>query len=486
MGNILGLLLLWLPLQLHAETKVDTFGFTTTADNKWLVSGVFPEHNSLFLAKFSITGDLDSDFGMQTYPLSNENYFDHHSVAYPDNQVVLFSLYPKKTVQLQLRRILANSKPDLTFGKGGIADFEMETFPEEMKNSVYEANGKIFSIGCFPSKDSCKPSVSKVLQNGKRDTAFGKNGVVFLPEEFKLKSPKTAEVDLAGNLYISGQTFLLKLDSKAEPFKSFGNDGYADLKSFQNTGSALYIDSHQKIYFVGEVGEQIQVIKINKDGTIDKNFAKEGLLQVPTKIGKISTKKIFPTKDNQFVVGGNFENDKELGVFFIKFDQNGKLDKAFGKNGFQWLVLTKDTFYSRKLGLHLKSFQVNGLDIFQPSIGGHTLFPMISWNPYYQYSKNFSFYLNIGTFLGINASGPFLGLEYALLVGFHPHRSWVIKAGGGAQTWVNYSGTAPLIKSEVAWLLPKKFILDRFFVGYSYLINITPTHFISLGVGIEW
>jgi hypothetical protein len=141
-------------------------------------------------------------------------------------------------------------------------------------------------------------------------------------------------------------------------------------------------------------------------------------------------------------------------------------------------ILTFHPFYS---------FRVFPVYIFQ-KFGGFSFATGVSWNPTEFLNKALRFSGQVGFYVpNAITEGFFVVLDTEVFIGYRFLPRFELEVGGGAQTWVNYSGMVPTASVSLSFMFQKVLfnmaLANRIFVGYSIIPAENLTHNIRLGLG---
>lgn len=153
-------------------------------------------------------------------------------------------------------------------------------------------------------------------------------------------SAMPAEASLPRVMFVAGdKTHEVPLDLKVLPLsgsldKSFGDNGVLRYKmgvSRKNDhGFILATTRDEKILIGGQKNERFAIVRLNKDGTVDKSFGKEGTAIAPAVKGQI--RRIIVLSDES-IIGIGQKYNLNGSISMAKFQKNGEPDPSFGKNG---------------------------------------------------------------------------------------------------------------------------------------------------------
>lgn len=116
--------------------------------------------------------------------------------------------------------------------------------------------------------------------------------------------------------------------------KTFGSGGVMQMKLGvylkRDHANALAATADEKILVGGQKDERFAVYRLNRNGTVDKGFGKEGLAVGTGAKGTVYKLLVLP--DGGVIAVGS-DQYESAGLVLAKFTKDGKLDTTFGKGG---------------------------------------------------------------------------------------------------------------------------------------------------------
>lgn len=289
-------------------------------------------------------GDKDPSFGTNGIigipePLS---FLDIASLAVEPTTDVEQKLYIScrdKQAHNWIVRLLENGTIDESFGEAGYT-----SIPESQKSgssfTVYEfiflESGSMIAIGSVMTQIHGQiffaPAATCITSDGVIDTSFGDEGFVV----FELPLPANRS---------SGQTTGSESDFKQALSR---NREYSQKSLGVSNGRARKVKSSE-LLFVGSIKDQWNehigsyIVKINPDGTLDKNFGQEGCVLIEDMSESTARR----------VDCGHYDVDRQGGIVVLgvnrimgeptetvafKYDANGVPDRGFGESGMVQII----------------------------------------------------------------------------------------------------------------------------------------------------
>ena len=252
-----------------------------------------------------------------------------------------------------IARFLPDGLLDSSFGNSGFAGFASRGGTSDM---IKQTDGKILIVASLLSEDDKSHYfVARFQPNGAFDSAFGINGMSFIPDFKDFSGYDKIRLEQDGRIIIAGagQTdaeylepeymILSRLSADGAFDYSFGSGGRILQKVpdyFAVEDGALAIQKDSKILLGGfaerggDDSRDFVLIRYKSDGKLDNSFGTGGIVVTQGINGEDVTKGILLQPDGKIVLGGT-----SAGYNFItymaalRYETNGVLDKTFGNGG---------------------------------------------------------------------------------------------------------------------------------------------------------
>lgn len=322
---------------------------------------VFP----LLLGTFSIShaqnGSLDGSFGTNGIAKiylnqQMEGAYFADMVTLPDDKIVVIGSIRENVNNLFIAQFTVDGQLDTTFGNMGISEMDpsLGGYDNGMGLDV-QSDGKIVFTGSSIIDGNLHVLVGRLDANGVFDDTFANFGTL-------LFSPNNSDygynVDVAsdGKILISatavinnmGVMTIYRLDSNGDFDLSFGVFGTKNVtvvsNLFPETPTRLTVGSDNSVYMVGYNGEtpgRGLICKLDANGQLDNTFAGDGTQAVQMPTSELRFNDVVSNEDGAlWIVGTEMFNDHSNTVLF-KIKADGQLDNAFGQNGKITVVSTQ-------------------------------------------------------------------------------------------------------------------------------------------------
>lgn len=257
------------------------------------------------------------------------------------------------------------------FANSGILiEDESNVYDEEALDVAVLSDGKIIVLGNRYNGLNKDIILQRYLADGTLDTSFGLSGT-FTYDGGRNDIASGVLVKNDGKILIVGQIdqyqagneniLLMRLNSDGTLDSTFGNNGIitTNISEYGETGHSLALQSDNKIVVAGEVtigGNDIQavVIRYDENGSLDNTFGASGLFMYDG-VGEDKAYSIAIQADDKIVVTGSssqaYPNVALTDVLLLRLDTSGSLDTAFGSSG----VVRYDSIYESGNGVTIQS-----------------------------------------------------------------------------------------------------------------------------------
>lgn len=286
----------------------DYYGSRCTAlkqDGKFVSVGNtwdFPNPNKLVIAQYLSNGNLDSSFGNNGIAFTSFNFgvsifIASSLVIQPDNKIIVGGgIYHDfvMTEYFVLIRYQANGKIDSSFGTNGIVFTYIGPYPKEnFLSALYLQNdGKILAGG--HSDGFC---LIRYSQDGLVDSSFAENGIFTNRDEDGFITDIAVQPD--GKIIIVG-------------------------------GTRQYLWGDENLF-----NADFKIMRLRPQGIIDSSFGVYGVTRTDflNNFDQISSCKLL-LDGNILVNGAAYNGDQEIWYsVFAKYRNNGHLDSTFATGG---------------------------------------------------------------------------------------------------------------------------------------------------------
>jgi len=264
-------------------------------------------------------GSLDTSFGTNgkviTDLSSSSTDFAQDGIQLPDNKILVAGYTTLNGTDNLLLKYLPNGTLDVSFGINGISIIKLGNDKSQIRKIATQSDGKIILAGRSGSITSYA-TIARVNSDGTLDTTFGTNGIT--------KKISGSESDI----------------------------------------QSLHLLPDDKIIVVGYVlnnNADIQVIKLNADGSFDTNFGTNGVAVI--NFDALPQRAFCAVMNgDKILIGGVVSNPNESSLL-LQLNSNGSIDTTFGTNGYSYAQFGANLYdyYDRFLSIKIVKNKIYGV-----------------------------------------------------------------------------------------------------------------------------
>lgn len=206
---------------------------------------------------------------------------------------------PLYSFSMLVIRLLPDGSPDSAFGVNGFAEVNISQADDYAYAMMEQPDHKILLAGtAIDPLFQNQPVVVRLLEDGSLDSAFGVNGVAYLP--------------------------VIDLDNRLNSI-SLMNDG------------RIVVSGHygKPLTSTGQFDFDMLIARLNSDGSFDTSFGNNGMLLDTVSVDYVDD--LFGmdvTANNEIIVSGYTTNpDFSYDLIVLKYDSTGVRDSSFANNG---------------------------------------------------------------------------------------------------------------------------------------------------------
>lgn len=325
-------------------------------DNNFYI--LHPDFDSFTISAFNNSGNALTSFGNAgnvkiDYPEFRVDFSGSCHIALTLDGKFMVAMvqkvYPEmgEDHEIVIYRLLNDGTLDTTWGNNGIL-IEPEHKTYQIGDLLVNGNGKVVVTGNFKVEGEVTQLIThRWNDDGTFDTSFSGGGIAFHDDEVIVNSMVAAEnheLLFVGKTDETDSKFVLGgYDNVGNNNSGFSTKKFLPTDPFIQNGSLekfLLLPSG-KLLACGKVtltdgSKRGIVIRINSDGTLDTNFAENGVY-MPNVVQQGADVSIAKQDDGKLVtVGGHAFDDTNGGLVapaIARFLPNGKLDESFGYRG---------------------------------------------------------------------------------------------------------------------------------------------------------
>jgi len=304
----------------------------TQSDGKIVVVGVDATGNSVYVARYTAVGSLDTTFNTTGY-LVDTNGGAAHGIALQSDGKIVVSGVDSAGNSVYVARYTTAGALDTTFNTTG---YIVDTSGSEAYDLAIQSDGKIVVVGIDPTGDSINSVyVSRYTTAGALDTTFNTTGYlvdtngssaygVALQSDGKIVIAGTDAAD--DYMYVARYTTAGALDT------TFNTTGYiVDTNGGAASGVAIQSDDGKIVVTgVNPAGNSIYLARYTTAGALDTDFSTDGYL-VDTN-GAVAYGLTIQADGKIVIVG---QDTAFNSVYLARYLSDGSLDTvANGGSGF--------------------------------------------------------------------------------------------------------------------------------------------------------
>ena len=334
---------------------VSALGIARGANGQLLVVGGFFDfagaggQGDFALVRYSAGGGLDKSFGsggrVSTAFTAPVNSTFAAAAAQADGKLLVVGGVFGTPDNLGILRLNKAGSRDTSFGTGGqvLAAVSLPDPGDHVQGVAVQPDGKILVVVTYTptgSQGNAYVSLLRFNANGTVDTGFGKGGQTALVQLPGRQPGGRVGVPVTGVLVQPDGKIVVGPDTDSLDLVRFNKDGSLDtgfgtghsgtvrtaIPATDFTGLALQPDG--KIVVAGSANS-LTLARYNTDGSPDKTFGAGGV--VVSSRGAVRSAGVVVQPDGKIVVGGGVGTQ---GNFLVaRFNKDGSPDKAFGTGG---------------------------------------------------------------------------------------------------------------------------------------------------------
>jgi uncharacterized delta-60 repeat protein len=244
-------------------------------------------------------------------------------------------------------RFTADGDLDRSFGEGGWVDTDVGDDIGYSHAVEVQRDGKIVVAGdtICPGLHTCGVLV-RYFPNGSLDATFGKGGIVRTVTRARMLSAKGLVIQRDGKLVVLtwnllGKFVVARYLSDGRLDKRFGHGGFAIAGNDRAVGSEGFVLQRDgKIVVVGgservgRTGSDFVITRFRRNGRLDRSFGRGGFQTVDFRRRNDYAVGVAVQRDGRIVVvGGSSTSVKPATwrIALVRLHRSGQLDRSFGR-----------------------------------------------------------------------------------------------------------------------------------------------------------
>ncbi len=327
------------------------FATALQTDGKIIIagSGSYKAAGGVLVARYNTDGTIDNSFGDNGIVVNDfHGPFDEaYSIAVQQDGKILVAGEIGK-LDAGLLRFLPDGTPDSSFGENGGAFTDLGG-AEYVHSVVLQPDGKIVVTGIEGTR---KAFVVRFLSDGSLDESFGNHGSVITVMQYAssidcMTLQPDGKIIIAGIFSVNGfrQMLLIRYKANGNLDQDFGTDGIL-IKTFLSgyhmvTLNSIILQPDGKIVIAGSSSPQYDIFmalaRFESNGSVDIAFGKEGKVLTDFQTDESAATSVLLQPDGKIIATGSTNDNVGLnGAFALaRYQTNGSLESSFGINGMQ-------------------------------------------------------------------------------------------------------------------------------------------------------
>ena len=324
------------------------------SNGKIIVAGTTNGFSDFMLARYNTDGTLDASFGNNGVVISDlgssNDYLNAVAIAGDDKIIAGGDGQVNGISQFTIVRYLPDGAIDASFGNNGVTSTNFDNIASTLTSLTLQTDGKIVATGRTVPNDGGDFALARYNADGSPDLSFNTTGRA--TDNFGFYDwGRSVVVNNNGKIYVGG------ISSDVSGFTHFriacyNTDGSHDL-SFNGSGSIfiefgnsqdnlsnLALQTDGKIIAAGRTdmnlaGDDIELVRVNTDGTLDNGFGNNGNGLVTADINSQYDENnyLIIRPDGKIVAGGNNYLNGQSTFTCFRFNTDGTPDADFGTGG---------------------------------------------------------------------------------------------------------------------------------------------------------
>ncbi|CAN5215675.1 hypothetical protein BH11BAC5_BH11BAC5_14380 [soil metagenome] len=319
---------------------------------------------------FNGTGQAEADFPYKKPPPKNSSDSVIASTAFgttvliqTDGKIVIGGRAESGTGEIfAIARFNNSGSFDSTFGNNGKQTTQIIASAGVKANSLIEqTDQKIVLAGYTTLLDGQNAlAIIRYNKNGVPDNTFNATGIQTVPLATTTSAiyagmvGNAVAIQSTGKIIVSGYTLngsssdfaTTRINTDGTLDNSFGVNGISitDIASTDDYAGPVIIDNSDRIVVAGyavnpaiSASVNFALVRYNSNGLIDSSFATGGKLDAGLDQGNTRFYRIAVQTDGKLVAAGSTWNGTNYDFALVRYNNDGSIDKTFGKNGNQIL-----------------------------------------------------------------------------------------------------------------------------------------------------
>lgn len=320
------------------------------ADGKVVAVGAISANNSsqFGVARYTTAGTLDTSYGTSGVIITTIGlYAQAMGVAIqPTNEEAVVAGYSTTTngnMEIVIARYTTAGVLDTTFGSNGIVTTSVGEGAAAFSITL-DANNNILVAGESVQSGAPQFLIARYTSTGSLDTSFGTGGIVTVPIGMKAQAYSLFVQPSDGKIVVGGfssdgltgeQVTLIRLNADGTLDTTFGSSGIIITPiGTQSHINFMVLQSDGSIVAVGFSDASYLLIRYTSTGIVDNTFGTNGVITVP--LGSVARLQDVALDSNNNIVATGYS---DTNLLIVRYAPTGELDTTFNGSGYVTLGL---------------------------------------------------------------------------------------------------------------------------------------------------
>lgn len=329
-------------------------------DGRIIVSGITGDgtNSSIFLARYSTGGQLDSTFGSGgkvTTQIGPGDFSSAGMALQPDGKIVVVgSVSSGSNLDFAVARYTSLGAVDTGFGSAGKTSFSFEGGEEQARRVALQSDGKIVVVGWAEHEDHEDFAVARLNPNGSLDSTFDGDGRLLTSFGDGDHNAQDVRIQSDGKIVVAGDAFIgddsdfgvarYNIDGSLD--STFSSDGQVttDVGDEENeVVEAVLIQPDGKIVAIGTQSIPLNrsdfrkfpvLMRYTASGALDSTFGSGGISTFdPGRDISIDVRGAALQTNGKIVLAGDVVTEDGQQLALLRYTSAGNLDTTFNGDG---------------------------------------------------------------------------------------------------------------------------------------------------------
>ncbi|MBK8092785.1 MAG: choice-of-anchor D domain-containing protein [Verrucomicrobiaceae bacterium] len=328
------------------------YGLDIQSDGKILTTGITRNGTNydIALARHTTTGALDTTLdsdGKATFPIGTGSDYGRAIKALADGRIAIAGFAAaSRDDDAVLLVITAAGALDTTFGGSGILSNDFAVSFDAGYAMAMLPDDRIFITGNSNSGSSSDFHLTRFLSDGTADTSVPPDGITRVPVGTNTDIPYAIAVQPDGKTVLAGYSLatnndisVIRLNTDGTLDSTFGSGGkfFLGIGSGEDIARAIALQPDGKILVGGYTNngsnDDIALVRLNANGTLDATFGTTGIVTMAFGVDTDRCWSMTLQPDGKILLGCQTSTGTLDDFALARYNSNGTLDTTFGTGG---------------------------------------------------------------------------------------------------------------------------------------------------------